>query len=122
MVPILEVGNCLVEARHITASGYKLGKWVSTQRQYKREPKPERIQKLNDFGFVWDVLSEAWEQGFQALVAYKEEYGDISVKKNYSNTSGFSLGRWIRTQRSMKDRLTPARIQRLDELGLFFER
>jgi len=33
---------------------------------------PERIQRLDEIGFVWDELAEAWEKGFRALMQFLE--------------------------------------------------
>ena len=50
-----EHGNCLVPARHKTASGFRLGRWVSRQRTDKEQLTSERVQRLDDLGFVWKV-------------------------------------------------------------------
>ena len=41
--------------------------WVSNQRNVKDQILPERKQRLDDLGFVWNTISEKWEEGFAAL-------------------------------------------------------
>ena len=65
----------------------RLGKWVSTQRvQYKKfmEGKPsqmtqDKIDELNDIGFIWDPLRDAFDLRLSQLVDYKEANGDCNV-------------------------------------------
>ena len=58
-------GHCLVSKDH-NEDGFRLGGWVDTQRQSKDGLDPERLQRLNDISFVWNVLSIS-ETGFAAL-------------------------------------------------------
>ena len=117
-----EFGDCLVAKAHIIASGYKLGVWIGSQRTRKDHLTPERIERLNALGFVWDPYAEQWEKGFRELVAYKEELGDCLVPQRHTTVSGFKLGPWIIRQRTRKDNLTPERIERLDALGFVWDR
>jgi hypothetical protein len=100
--------------------GYPLGSWVKGQREAKVEGRlaPERVRRLDDLGFVWDVNSFSWEQGFASLKAYKEEHGDCLVVKGFKY-DGYPLGGWIGSQREAKveGRLAPERVRRLDDLG-----
>jgi len=45
-------GHCRVSQAHIE-DGFKLGAWVSRQRQKKSEPSEDRIRRLDALGFVW---------------------------------------------------------------------
>jgi len=46
-------GNCRVPAKH-KEGDFKLGNWVVNQRTNKDTYTPERIERLNALGFVWD--------------------------------------------------------------------
>ena len=46
-------GHCRVIQGH-SEDGFKLGKWVSKQRQNKSKLNPERIKRLNALGFIWN--------------------------------------------------------------------
>jgi hypothetical protein len=116
-----ENGDCLVPITYIADDGFKLGKWVSRRREEKAKSTPERIQRLDGLGFVWDVLTAQWEQGFESLSNYKRKNGDCLVPQKYITADGFVLGTWVATQRYTKDKLTPERIQHLDELGFVWK-
>ncbi len=115
----LREGHIRVPAKH-QESGIMLGAWVGTQRNEfrKGELASERIQRLEELGFVWDVLAEAWEQGFAALEAFKQREGHLRVPRTLRE-SGLGLGGWVRRQRQAfrKGELASERIQRLEELG-----
>jgi DNA-binding TFAR19-related protein (PDSD5 family) len=114
-----EFGDCLVPQKFIYR-GLKLGSWVNIQRGIKDKLTPERRQRLNDLGFVWDPLTHQWEKNFKALVAYKAEFGDCLVPKTLIYR-GLNLGSWVNTLRSVKDKLTPERRQRLNDLGFVWD-
>jgi predicted helicase len=114
-------GDCLLAAKYITGSGYKLGVWVSTQRSKKDKLTPEQVQRLEELGFIWDARAELWEQGIKELSIYKEEHGDCLPPAKYITASGHKLGSWANTQRSKKDQLTPEQVNRLDALGFVWE-
>ena len=47
-------GNCLVRIGH-KESDFKLGIWVGTQRRNKEYMSPDRIERLDTLGFVWEA-------------------------------------------------------------------
>jgi TPR repeat protein len=112
-------GHCKVPAIH-KEGDYNLGQWVNGQRSKKDGPSPERRQRLDDVGFVWDVLAAAWEEGFAALVRFKEREGHCNVSKSHKEDD-YNLGQWISVRRSRKDTLSPERRQRLDEVGFVWD-
>ena len=48
-------GHCCVPTLH-SEGDFKLGWWVATQRRNKNEMSKERRTRLNEIGFVWEVL------------------------------------------------------------------
>jgi hypothetical protein len=108
-------GHCSVRKDH-KEDRYTLGNWVNNQRSKKNTLTPEQIRRLNELGFVWDQLTQQWEEGFAALTRFKEREGHCLVRHE-SRHDGFRLGDWVKKQRSRKNTLTPERIRRLDELG-----
>jgi hypothetical protein len=100
--------------------GFNLGNWVGTQRSTKDSLSPERRQRLDDIGFVWDALTEAWEEGFSKLLKFKETEGHCRVPTGLK-LDGFNLGSWVSIQRSTKDSLSPERRQRLDDIGFVWD-
>lgn len=116
-----EFGNCLVLRGYKTASGYALGNWVSVQRKRTGQTTPERIQRLDDLGFVWDPFAEQWEHGIKELAVFKDANNHCRVPGAYKTASGFKLGSWVSTQRRTNNQLTPERVQRLDALGFIWD-
>lgn len=43
----------------------------------------ERIQKLNDIGFVWDVKEDVWFKRVQDLIEFKNIYGHVRVPQRW---------------------------------------
>ena len=101
-----------------------LGHWVATQRRAKLTSNlsEERVSKLNKLGFAWDAFEEKWEEGYNALIAFKDREGHCIVPKGYSE-NGVELGSWVRTKRGSKlnSSLSEDYIRRLDALGFVWE-
>jgi superfamily II DNA or RNA helicase len=114
-----EHGHCRVPAKHLTADGYPLGRWVNTQRVQEGRMSPERKARLNAFGFVWDALSNKWEEGYQHLQAYVHEHGHCRVPFRYKSADGYQLGKWVNKQRQKQDRMPVERKALLDALGFY---
>ncbi|EDN70824.1 helicase domain protein [Beggiatoa sp. PS] len=100
-----------------------LGIWVQHQRHNNKKGKisKEHIERLNQLGFMWELLDTAWEEMFLALIKYKKENGDCNVPQRDVNNK--RLGRWVRTQRKAKQdgKLSQERIQRLETLGFIWD-
>ncbi len=120
------------EARYGELCGYKekhgdidiphdrtseLWRWVSTQRIFKKRGKlpSDKIQRLDEIGFVWDVAESLWEERFKELLQYKSQYGNVAASQKESS----GLGAWINTQRQArkKGNISMDYIRRLDEIG-----
>jgi len=131
-------GHCLVPNRY--TGDPALGSWVSTQRrQYKilssgssesTPMTPARAHRLEAIDFAWatrDPRHVPWESRFNQLVEYKKKHGDCLVPIGYKGNS--QLANWVSTQRQeykikndgKPSRLTPERIQRLNEIGFVWE-
>jgi superfamily II DNA or RNA helicase len=109
------VGHCEVRFHHVE-DNFKLGRWVTDQRNRKRTLSPEQKERLNAIGFAWDVSSKNWEKAFACLEGYKNRTGDCSPPKKHIENS-VKLGRWVHNQRRSKDKLSDDQRQRLDEIG-----
>jgi superfamily II DNA or RNA helicase len=111
-------GDCLVPQKHTTPSGFKLGLWVSNRRVAKSSLNEEQILQLDSIGFIWDWRKWQWENGFEALIRFKETYGHCNVTRGYEMTSGFKLFIWVQEQRGNKNKLPTDRREKLIKLGL----
>lgn len=103
----------------------RLGAWVDSQRQnFKRgRLNADRIEALQNEGFVFDVHNEIWKERYNELAEYKKKFGDCNVP----NTPEFyELWTWVFVQRRMysirtsgkKSSMTDQRIAQLENLGL----
>ncbi|CAB9526237.1 helicase [Seminavis robusta] len=103
----------------------ELGFWVGKQRQKKKNDvlRPDRKERLDGIGFVWDSRKHTWGDQYDALVKYKEKHGDTLVPRDYPENK--DLGFWVATQRqNMKNGTLLARPDRkakLDALGFVWD-
>jgi superfamily II DNA or RNA helicase len=121
-----EHGHLRVPQDHVTASGFKLGSWISEQRQSCHEDRlgSERKAALDQMGMVWDALANQWQQGLDEALAYYRAHGNLQVRAAHVTASGFRLGGWVSNRREdlKAGRLDPARRAALDELGMTWSR
>ena len=98
------------------ADGFRLGHWVSVQRQNQAsgkldEGRKHRLEQLP--GWTWDPTAEQWEAGFITLLDYVKRHGTARVP-----FSAEGVGRWVGLQRANKlsGKLDAGRQRRLQEL------
>jgi superfamily II DNA or RNA helicase len=118
-----EYGDCNVPDKYIYKDE-KLGNWVGWQRKVINKDinnKDERIKKLNEIGFVWDIRDYQWDIMYDCLIKYKEQYNTIKISKNCIFNS-IKLGTWTITQRKSykKGDMKKERVQKLDNIGFLW--
>ena len=124
-----EHGDLKVPLRYETEAGVKLGAWICSQRiAYKYEKEymtPERINKLEEIGMIWNNLDNKWNEMYNLAKEYYEEHGNIDIPNTYKTEDGKKLGNWISRQRNSykanKEYMTPERINKLNSLGMFWD-
>ena len=113
-------GDCNVPQGRI--DNRELGRWCNTQRILYRQNSlaPNRIERLEQLGFVWALLEVAWEEMFAALTGYKQAHGDCNVPQHWKDNP--KLGIWCGTQRKAykNNEISPDRVARLEDLGFRF--
>jgi superfamily II DNA or RNA helicase len=110
-------GNCFVSQSYKTADGFRLGGWVTKQREKMDAMTDERRQRLEGLeGWTWDPRNDLWEEGYGHLVHYCKEKGNCAVPDKYTTKEAFQLGSWVRTQRVKQDTITDERRHRLEGL------
>jgi hypothetical protein len=106
--------------------GYELlSHWCLNQRQNYRKGEmiQERLQKLEDIGFVWNLLEETWEQMYQALQEFIKVYGRFPLYlETFDTPQGIALWRWCSVQRREYDKgeMGQDRIQKLEDIGFIW--
>lgn len=116
-------GNLDVPTNFKSKDGKHLGNWVLRQRQLNKSNSltDEQVNKLDSIGMDWmDRVDRVWENGFIEAKNYSEEYGNLSVPKNYRSNTDFPLGIWIQRQRSLykNKKISDDRIKRLSDVGM----
>jgi superfamily II DNA or RNA helicase len=84
-----------------TENGFKLGTWVSGQRQSFSVGKldPERQSLLSALpGWLWDPRSAAWDEGVNHLLKFVEREGHARVPHGHLEHE-YRLGSWVIKQR-----------------------
>ena len=119
----LTYGNLDIPTNYKSTDGKHLGNWILRQRHlYKSNAlTDEQIKKLDSIGMDWmDRADRIWENGFIEAKNYSEEYGNLTVPKNYRTKTDFPLGIWIQRQRSLykNNKISKDRIKRLTDVGM----
>ena len=81
----------------------------------------ERKARLDALGFDWTPHETDWEAGFGMLKSYYQREGHCDVPQQYTRKTGTPLGNWVSVQRLKKDKLSPERRHRLEELGFIWD-
>lgn len=124
-----EYDHCRVAQSYVAKDGYRLGSWVGTLRKnYKTKNSSlttQRIQSLEKLGFVWDPIESSYQEGMNALKAFKKENGHCRVENKYITDDGYKLGSWVSHRRkdykTKSPSLTTKRIQALEKLGFIWD-
>jgi hypothetical protein len=114
-------GHARIKATFKTEEGYRLGQWVTVQRQDRTRGSLEadREQRLQDIPeWSWDPISDLWEEGFQHAQEYARLNGHTAVPQLHVADDGYPLGSWVATQRyAYRNNALPAnRAPRLQDL------
>jgi superfamily II DNA or RNA helicase len=112
-------GHCRVLQDYKTNNdgGYRLGNWVGVQRTKKDKMDPDRRQRLETLpGWSWNARVDRWEEGFFYLKEFAEREGHCRVSQKHMTDGGYPLGQWVSSRRTIKDRMDPDRLQRLEAL------
>ena len=127
-------GDCIVPRGYLLNP--KLASWVAEQRkQYKLFHKnqdtsmtQDRIDLLDEIGFVWNAQEAAWERKLHALASFHRKYRHWKIPIDHPKYQKLAL--WVKEQRrhrSLKNQgksshMTVERIRRLEEIGFRFDR
>ena len=100
-----------------------LGKWVQRQRYHHRKNTllPERRQRLEEIGFVWQSdklhFADGWEGRFAELVAFQQKHSHLRVTKTNESSPGLSHWRDNQRIRLRNGAMKPEQKAKLDALG-----
>lgn len=109
-------GHCNVPYTY--KSEHNLNYWVGTQRAAYRDGiiSSDKIEKLNDLGFVWKLKETVWLRNFEELREFKNKYGHCDVPR--LKEEFLFLGNWVHGQRILynRGRLTNEKIALLTSI------
>jgi hypothetical protein len=108
-------GHCCPAPDHVEDT-FRLGVWVTNQRHRKGFLPLERERRLDAIGFIWDRRDHKWEQGFMALLDFKQREGHCCVPQLHVEGK-YRLGQWVSTQRKNSKTMSAERLARLDKAG-----
>jgi len=108
-------GHCRV-LRGYEEGSFKLGRWVSRQRNKRNTMHTTSRRRLDAIRFVWDPYDSAWEKGFAALKQFKAGEKHCRVPRGHQE-GAFKLGTWVVNQRNRRDTLSVQRRRKLDAIG-----
>lgn len=128
----LEHGDLNVPVHYKTREGYALGRWISVQRQNKKEMRvitaevkdgglsEARVEKLEAIGMIWNIHEYLWEKGLEASSDYYKEHGHLQVGSTYVNAQGYRLGAWLVAQKRMQKegKLSSEQVKQLEACGM----
>ena len=100
--------------------GYNLGNWAGNQRTRKNRLSPEQCQRLDDLGFVWNVIDDKWENGYSALIKFYEREGHCLVPRGKTKKAR-ELSRWVQHQREKSNKLSQSQRERLNAIGFVWD-
>jgi hypothetical protein len=109
--------HCRVPLEYRRRDGYRLGKWVQTNRQRGSLDHPDRRKRLEALpGWSWNTRLERWEEGFALLKQFSDRHGHCQVPYHYEVENGHKLGVWVAKQRDRKSKMKLARKQLLEAM------
>jgi superfamily II DNA or RNA helicase len=94
-------GDLGIPGRHVTASGFRLGAWLTCQRTDHSRGRlaPVRARLLEDLGITWDPAEAAWLSSYRELAAFAEKHGHFEVPPGQRTADGLLLAQWAHHQR-----------------------
>ena len=110
-------GNSMVPTKYETADGFKLGQWVGSVRQRRDKLTPEQIADLEMLpSWEWNAVEAKWNEGFDQLVCFVEEFGHANPTAKYVSKTGYKLGHWVHNKRARKAGQTELQQEKLSSL------
>lgn len=127
----LEYGDLLVKRNYITKDGYKLGRWINTQRTYKVKGalSNEKIKLLDSIGMVWIINPDQerieWLVSFDCAKKYLEKNHNLNIDLLFKTDdtypkANYCLGRWLSYQKFLyhHKQLSKDKVEKLNDLNI----
>ncbi|MDV3136820.1 Helicase associated domain protein, partial [Mycobacterium sp. 29Ha] len=118
----VEQNDALPTQSYVEHDGYRLGSWITTQRQKYTDGQltREQVRRLEELRtWTWHTWDSKWEKGFRRLTDYMQKHPKSPLPTQaYIEPDGYKLGSWVVVQRTVHDKgiLSAERQQRLEAL------
>ena len=116
-------GHCHIPTGNPPSTRTSLATWVLRQRRLRRQGKldPERAERLDAIGFVWDSFEDQWVQMRARLAAWVRKHGHCRVPRHDRKDPKLAI--WVGNQRTFRRKglLSAKRIASLDTLDFEWE-
>ena len=115
-------GNIDVSSGYVDSDGFKLGGWITDQREKFRvgRLKQDRKERLDALGMVWQK-DDPWELRFGLAEDYYKSNNNLNVPANYI-ADGVNLSKWLNEQkqayRGKRRALSDEQIARLESISI----
>ena len=108
-------GHCRPPYRQLV-DGRDLYAWAAKQRSRRsRLTDAQRLQLEVIPGWSWNCRQAAWEEAFDALLAFVDREGHCRVPRSHVE-KGVGIGRWVSAQRQRLPTMDPKRRVMLESL------
>ena len=109
-------GHLRVPDGYKTPRGFALSDWQRDQRVRRKAGRitAEQVRLLEEAGFCWDPLAEAWNARYQEALAWQREHGHLDLPRKHP------LKEWLSRQHKThrQGRLPDDRARLLRDLGV----
>jgi hypothetical protein len=76
----------------------------------------KKLQLESLAGWTWVPYDDDWDEAFQLLLDYVEEYKNPYIHADYKTMSNFKLGRWLVKQKGQKSSIPQERRDKLESI------
>jgi len=94
-----------------------LQRWTRWQRKlfYEGKLSAERLAKLNEIRFPWNIQEGYWMKMYQALTDFKQQFGHTRVPHQWEPNR--QLAAWVYRMKLNKPELTPQKVELLNMIN-----
>lgn len=126
-----EHGDLLIPTSYLTKDGYRLGQWISAQREKyagnngRTYTDTEKIGMLTEIGMVWDIRAvwdRQWMDTYHCVCSYRRQYGKLPLYPRYlTAANGVKMPLWISMQRNLltKQKVSADKRKLLSDIGIY---
>jgi superfamily II DNA or RNA helicase/uncharacterized protein YjiS (DUF1127 family) len=111
-------------ASTLNFEGVNIGAWCRNQRTgfTNNELDKRHLKLLEDIGFIWNSLDDAWNKNYNCLKMFRSKYPNRWPAHGF-NYNGINIGTWCSKQRARftKNQLEKKRVKLLNDIGFIWD-